>query len=129
MAERHQIENEMLYRRMNEKVGDDLGALDAEHIDNNDLYLIRDDDLLINFKCECSDESCSQRIPMKLSQYQSIHMQRSTFIVKPDHQVEPIETVIQSGPEYNIVKKNNTTPDPVVDSELNNTSIDNSHKQ
>lgn len=125
-AEKHQIENEMLYRRMNEKVGDDLGALDAAHIDNNEIYLIRDDDLLINFKCECSDESCSQRIPMKLSEYQKIHTQRSTFIVKPDHQVEPIEAVVESGSIYNIVKKNNTTPDPAPGSDLNSTIIDNS---
>ena len=111
-AERHQIENEMLYRRMNEKVGDDLGALDAAHIEKNEIYLIRDDDLLINFKCECSDESCSQRIPMKLSEYQKIHGQRSTFIVMPDHQVDPIESVVKSGATYNVVKKKNTTPDP-----------------
>jgi hypothetical protein len=125
-AERHQIENEMLYRRMNEKVGDDLGALDAAYIEHNEIYLIRDDDLLINFKCECSDENCSQRIPMKLSEYQTIHGQRSTFIVMPDHQVDPIETVVKSGSTYNIVKKNNTTPAPAKGAELNSTSIDNS---
>lgn len=126
-AERHQIENEMLYRRMNEKVGDDLGALDAAHVDNNEIYLIRDDDSRIDFKCECSDENCSQRIPMKLSEYQKIHEQRSTFIVKPDHQVEPIEAVIEHGSTYNIVKKKNTTPDPVPGSDLNTTAIDNVH--
>jgi hypothetical protein len=125
-AERHQIENEMLYRRMNEKVGDDLGALDAAHIENNDIYLIRDDDLLINFKCECSDENCSQRIPMKLSEYQDIHGQRSTFIVRRDHQVDPIETVVKAGSIYNVVKKKNTTPDPLQGASLNNTTIDNS---
>lgn len=125
-GERHQIENEMLYRRMNEKVGDDLGALDAANIENNDIYLIRDDDLLINFKCECSDENCSQRIPMKLSEYQSIHEQRSTFIVKPDHHVDPIESVLKSSSSYSIVRKKNKTPDPMQGAELNSTNIDNS---
>ncbi|MDL2362798.1 MAG: hypothetical protein QFB86_00250 [Patescibacteria group bacterium] len=124
--ERHQIENEMLYRRMNEKVGDDLGALDAAYIESNEMFLIRDEDLLINFKCECSDENCSQRIPMKLEEYQSIHSQRSTFVVKVDHQVEPIEDVIKREDGYSVVRKINKTPAPAQGSPLNETNIDNS---
>ncbi len=126
LAERHQIENEMLFRRMNERVGDDLGALDASYIENKDINLIRDDAELINFKCECSDENCSTRIPIKLSEYQDIHVDRSTFIVIPDHQVDPIETVVSSGPNYNVVIKNNSTPSPAKGQELNDTTIDNS---
>jgi hypothetical protein len=125
-AERHQIENEMLFRRMNEKVGDDLGALDASYIEDKDIYLIRDDDILINFKCECSDENCSTRIALKLSEYQNIHEDRDTFIVMPHHQVDPIEKVLWSGSEYNIVMKNNSTADPVKGKILNDTTIDNS---
>jgi hypothetical protein len=112
-AERHQIENEMLFRRMNEKVGDDLGALDASYIEDKEIYLIR-------------DENCSVRIPLRLSEYQDIHENRDTFIVMPDHQVDPIEKVVSSGPKYNIVVKNNSTPAPAKGKQLNDTSIDNS---
>lgn len=125
-AERHQIENEMLFRRMNEKVGDDLSALDASYIEDKEIHLIRDDDVLINFKCECSDESCSIRIPLKLSEYQSIHEERNTFIVIPYHQVDPIEKVLWSGADYNIVMKNNSTATPKAGKLLNDTTIDNS---
>jgi hypothetical protein len=125
-AERHQIENEMLFRRMNEKVGDDLGALDASYIDDKEIYLIRDDDVLINFKCECSDENCTVRIPLKLSEYQEIHENRDTFIVMPDHQVDPIEEVVSSGPNYNVVIKHNSTADPAAGQALHDTTIDNS---
>ncbi len=128
LAERHQIENEMLFRRMNEKVGDDLGALDAEHIEKNEVYLVRDELLLINFKCECSDENCKERIPLRLTEYQEMHVDRDTFIVKTDHQVEPIETVVSSGPGYHVVHKNNSTPDPKVGKKMNKTTIDNSNK-
>ncbi len=62
VAERRQIENEMIFRRMNEKVGDDLGALDAMHIEDGNPQLIRDEDTLLMFKCECSDEECNERI-------------------------------------------------------------------
>lgn len=123
-AERHQIENEMIFRRSNEKVGDDLGALDAMHIEDGNPHLIRDADILLRFKCECSDENCKERIPMQLGEYQEVHTDRNTFVVFPDHQVDPIEKVVQKTVHYNIVKKNNSTPEP--NDTLNQTSIDNS---
>jgi len=124
IAERRQIENEMIFRRMNEKVGDDLGALDAMHIEDGNPHLIRDEDILLLFKCECSDEDCSVRVPLKLSEYQTIHENRDTFIVRPNHQVDPIEKVISIETEYSVVKKNNSAPEP--GKKLNDTTIDNS---
>lgn len=123
-AERRQIENEMIFRRANEKVGDDLDALDAMHIEDGDIDLIRNADFVLQFKCECSDENCDVRIPMQLSEYQYIHTNRDTFIVLPNHQVDPIEKVISKKPTYNVVKKNNSTPEP--NNTLKDTSIDNS---
>lgn len=123
VAERRQIENEMIFRRMNEKVGDDLGALDAMHIADGDIHLIRDEDLFLRFKCECSDENCEVRIPLKLSDYQAIHANRDTFIVKLNHQVDPIETILRSEDTYSVVVKNHSTSEPGKD--LNETSINN----
>lgn len=123
-AERKQIENEMIFRRMNEKVGDDLTALDAMHIEDGDIQLLREDDILLRFKCECSDEDCDGRIGLKLSEYDKIHINRDTFIVLKEHQVDPIEKVIKKEAEYNIVIKNNATAEP--GDTLNITTIDNS---
>lgn len=123
-AERRQIENEMIFRRTNEKVGDDLIALDAMHIEDGNTQLVRDEDLALSFKCECSDESCVVRIPMLLSEYQQIHTDRDTFVVLPNHQVDPIEKVIEKTATYNVVKKNNSTSEPSDD--LNVTEINNS---
>lgn len=125
-AERRQIENEMIFRRINEKVGDDLGALDAMHIEDGNVHLIRNEDLMLRFKCECSDENCSVRIPMLLSEYQAIHANRDTFIVLPNHQVDPIEKVVKKLSTYHVVKKNNSTPEPSDD--LNDTVVDNTSK-
>lgn len=123
-AERRQIENEMIFRRMNEKVGIDLDALDAMHTNDGHYDLIQDINLEIQFKCECSDENCSVRIPMKLSEYREIHLDRNSFTVLPHHQVDPIEKVIKQTPTFNIVRKNNSTDEP--SDELNITTIDNS---
>lgn len=122
-AERRQIENEMIFRRINEKVGDDLTALDAMHIEDGNIHLLTDEDLMLRFKCECSDENCAVRIPMLLSEYQRIHTDRDTFVVLPNHQVDPIEKVVKETPDYNIVKKNHSTPEP--SGELNETIINN----
>jgi len=123
-AEQKQIENEMIFRRINEKIGIDLDALDAMHIEDGDHDLVRDEDLLLMFKCECSDENCEVRIPLHLSKYKKIHTNRDTFIVKTDHQVDPIENVLAKEKDYNVVKKKNSTPEP--NDILKDTTIDNS---
>jgi hypothetical protein len=124
--ERKQIENEMLFRRANEKVGADLDALDAMHIADGNHHLVRDEDLLLDFKCECSDENCDARISMKLSDYKDVHKDRSSFVIKLHHEVKPIEKVIKTTENYSIVRKNNVTPEPELDAEFNKSGLDNS---
>jgi hypothetical protein len=125
-AERRQIENEMIFRRVNEAVIQNLVDLDAEHTKNNELDLMWDQTILLEFQCECSDEKCNIRIPLTLKDYQEIHTDRNTFIVKPNHQVDPIEKVIQVEDTYSIVKKNHSTAEP--GDKLNKTNLDNSKK-
>ena len=123
-SERKQIENEMIFRRMNEKVGDELGELDAMYIEDHNPQLIRDEAGLLYFKCECSDENCEERIAITLENFQTIHTDRDTFIVMPDHEVDLIEKVILITDTYSVVKKNNSTAEP--GKELNNTAVNNS---
>jgi len=61
--------------------------------------------LILHFKCECSDEACSQRIEIKLGTYQEIHTNRDTFIIKLEHQVDSIEKVIKTTSEYSVGPK------------------------
>jgi hypothetical protein len=109
----------MIFRRANEKVGINLDKLNSIHIEEGDPQLVRSDDLLLHFICECSDEDCEARIPMKLSDYQKIHLNRGSFIIKPEHQVKAIEKVVLNKTNYNVVEKNNYTTEP--GKELNNT--------
>jgi hypothetical protein len=122
-TERKQIENEMIFRRINENVVSDLDNLDAMHTRNGDTDLVRNEDLTLAFKCECSDENCDERILLKLSQYIEIHKDRGSFIVQTGHQVDPIEKVKVEKKDYNVVVKNNTIPEP--DGPLNATPINN----
>lgn len=124
IAERRQIENEMIFRRANEKIGAGLDEIDANHVEDGNPQLVRNDDLILQFRCECSDENCEARIPIKLNIYQKIHLNRDNFIIKLKHQVEAIEDVIITEDNYSVVKKNNSTTEP--GKELNVTTIDNS---
>lgn len=124
IEERKQIENEMLFRRANEKVGTDLDKLDNMHIADGNPHLVRDDDLLLNFQCECSDEKCQVRVPMRLSHYRKLHQDRSVFIIKPNHEVKPIEKVIETTETYSVVRKNNVTAEPDTGADFNQTNLD-----
>lgn len=112
IAERRQIENEMIFRRANEQVGIDLDKIDTMQVEDGNPGLVRTDDLTLDFICECSDENCAARIRIPLSVYQKIHLNRSTFTIKLKHQVKAIETVVIHESTYYVVKKNNSTTEP-----------------
>jgi hypothetical protein len=103
LSERRQIENEMIFRRANEVVSDGLDQIDANNREDGNPELVRNDDVVLHFKCECSDENCDARIPMKLSVYQKIHENRDAFIIKLKHQVKDIEKVIHTENGYSVV--------------------------
>lgn len=124
--ERKQIENEMLFRRANETVGAELDEIDTLNIAEGNPHLVRNDKALLQFKCECSDENCAARLPLKLSTYKTIHEDRSAFIIKPNHEVKPIEKVIAVHDTYSVVRKNNVTAEPRAKASFNKTRIDNS---
>ena len=124
LSERRQIENEMIFRRANEVVGDSLDQINADHLEDGNPQLVRDEDLVLHFKCECSDEDCDERTPIKLSVYQKIHENRDAFIIKPSHQVKKIEKVIITKDHYSVVETNNTIEEP--GEILNKTTVDNS---
>lgn len=126
LAERRQIENEMIFRRTNELVGIGLDALDAMHVADGNPNLQWNDDQVIEFRCECSDENCEIRIPICLSDYKRIHLHRDAFTIQLNHQVHSIETVTVTELHYAVVVKNKSTSDPGND--LNKTTIDNSHQ-
>lgn len=125
-AERKLIENEMIFRRINEKLGIDLDALDTMHREDGNPAFVHDDLILLEFKCECSDENCDERIPLRLSKYRKLHVNRNSFIVKSNHQVDEIEKVVRKEDGYSVVEKKNSTAEP--GDVLNITTIDNSLK-
>ena len=123
ISERRQVENEAVFRQMNEKVEKSLKKLDKMAKDDGYKSDLPIDEMVLHFYCECADENCRQRIPLTLKKYQELHKNRSKFIVIPGHEVSNIEKVIAEKPMYNEVEKNITPPIGVVS--LNKTTVNN----
>lgn len=122
-SERRQIENEMIFRRSNEKVVDTLDELDEMHAEDGNFDLMKDEDLELHFNCECSDENCVARIPLALTKYQEIHKKRDVFIIIPGHEVDSIEKVVDKTSAYTVVRKNQLVAE--TSGKLHATDIDN----
>jgi hypothetical protein len=64
---------------------------------------------------------------MKLSHYRTLHVDRSVFIIKPNHEVNPIERVIEVTDTYSVVRKNNATREPRQGAPFNQTGLSNAN--
>lgn len=124
-TEQRQIENEMIFRRANEKITANLQMLETMNKEDGNPTPILNGDLPLHFKCECSDENCAERIAIKLGEYQRIHADRSCFIIKPGHQVTAIEEVIRKEKDYSVVAKYETLPESAAKGTLNKTPTNN----
>lgn len=109
-SEERLAENEAFFREQNEKVAQGLTALNIEALNDHQGSHF-DDDLQLQFRCECANESCHERIGMRLSEYRDIHEDRRRFIVVPGHDVSKVERVVKKTKAYHVVEKHDMPPE------------------
>lgn len=83
--------NEALFREVNEQlktVSDQFGTLDER----------------IEFVCECSSDSCVERVRVPTEVYEDVRADPRRFLVLPGHESE-VERAVTRGPGYVIVEK------------------------
>jgi hypothetical protein len=86
--------NEVMFRAINERIRELAMRLRGEE----------DED--VAFICECADETCVERVPLKLAQYEEVRAIPARFFVVPGHEATPlVETVLFRGPNFAIVRK------------------------
>lgn len=109
-----QIENEVVFRRANERVQTglehEISVAADEGIDHSDI-----EGLPIHFYCECSDENCHERIVMTIKEYKAIHRNRKQFVISPGHEVHRIEDKVKEKELFSVVKKHHTPPENITD--------------
>jgi hypothetical protein len=86
--------NEVLFRDVNERIAD-VAEPQAR----------RRDDQVYEFFCECSNIGCDLRLPLTLSEYETVRTDPTQFVVAPGHEVPEIEAVISRSPAYRVVRK------------------------
>lgn len=92
LSEKRLILNEATQRADNDKARRNL------------LNILESSDV-INFICECSNESCDERIALTNRQFIDLHQSPKEFVIKPDHETVAIENVVVKTPDYFIVRK------------------------
>lgn len=117
-------ENEVIFREYNENVQKRFDELTKLAHDDNQRDIITETDMPLHFYCECSDENCRERIQMKPNIYNDIHIHRDLFTIVCGHEVDRIEKVIATEPDYCIVEKKEVPPAKETDG-LNNTPLHN----
>jgi hypothetical protein len=82
---------EALFRDVNERIAESAEGFDAEHAD---------------FVCECGDQTCTERIPASLDEYERARTDGTHFIVRPGHEDQRVERIVErDGKRLAIVEK------------------------
>ena len=89
--ERRLVENETLFREVNEQIRRLSSALHGPGP--------------YDFVCECSNKDCDRRVTLELAEYEAVRLQGDRFLVAPGHVLPDIERVVESHPTYEIVDK------------------------
>ena len=84
-------ENEALFRSVNEQVRD-----------LNQTFLVEG---TLRIVCECGEQSCIDQIELMPGEYEAVRSDSALFAVKPGHEVEDVETVVERKDGYWVVRK------------------------
>lgn len=115
LSERRLAENELLFKRANMKVVEEIAQTKALAAEHGQPAAVRDlDELELRFYCECSDIKCRQRVPLSTKKYLKIHNNKKQFTLSHGHDIPQIEDIVQDCGEYIIVEKHEFPPKPEI---------------
>ena len=64
-----------------------------------------EEDSPVGFRCECARLGCNQLVELTVREYEEIRANPRRFVVVPGHEVDDVETVVESRGRYVIVEK------------------------
>lgn len=97
-SERRLIENEQIMESLNRRIQEQVARIRAE----GEGELSEP----VSCFCECSDLACRGRILITPERYEEFHRDPGMFIILAGHEVETIESVVNTWHDYLIVRKN-----------------------
>jgi len=84
------IENEKLFREVNERVAD----LQANYSGPDPEWV-----------CECGDETCFEKVAVPTADYEQIRSHGDWFVITPGHEKADIERIVRLDDGFVVVEK------------------------
>lgn len=94
------IENEVIFKDVNQTIQEFIEETEGP---SNKKYA---------FYCECSRPNCHERVDLTTTQYEELHRNSKSFVLKPGHEFPEVEKVIEKDKDYQIVEKYFEPPKP-----------------
>ncbi|MGN6797790.1 MAG: hypothetical protein ACTHKS_06540 [Gaiellaceae bacterium] len=101
--ERRKALNEVVFREVNERI---------EALQSSFAVAER---LPLNLVCECDRLDCAEQISVPVELYEKVRSDAALFFVRPGHEDESIEDVVDTGGDYMIVRKRPGDPQEIAE--------------
>jgi hypothetical protein len=95
--------NESVFREINE--GIERGQWPGE------------EDAPASFRCECARLGCNELLELSVREYERVRANPRRFIVIPGHERPEVEIVVETGPGYLIVEKQDQAGEAAAESD------------
>lgn len=59
----------------------------------------------VNFRCECARLGCNALVSLTMREYEGIRAHPRRFLMLPGHELDEVETVVETRPGYVVVEK------------------------
>ena len=84
--------NEALFREVNERIE---AVSETLQMTSEKIAIL----------CECGDEGCTERVEITISDYERIRSDGALFFVRPGHEANDVEDVVERGDGWDVVRK------------------------
>ncbi len=101
--QRRKAANEAVFREVNERI-DSLQHRFAT-VEHEPLQIV----------CECDRINCAQRLSVNPDLYEKVRSDSALFFVFPGHDDESVEDVVETGPDYVVVRKRPGEPQQIAE--------------
>jgi hypothetical protein len=85
------VRNEWLFREVNERISE-----------VNDDFEVGG---LVEFLCECGRQQCLETVSLSRSDYERIRAEGDRFVVRPGHEEESVERILEQHDDFLVVVK------------------------
>lgn len=102
-AKRRKAANEAVFREVNERMESlQRSFAIASH---QPLHIV----------CECDRLDCAERLTVQIETYEKIRSDSTLFLLRPGHEDDSVEDVIDTGGDYLVVRKRPGEPEQIAE--------------